>query len=329
MSDVLSPDAALAAELARLKAAHSNTRELYREVCALLFFRFGITPTANRLYQLVRKGSMGTPTEILAEFWSTLREKSRVRVERPDLPPDLQAAAGDLIAALWEKSTTAAHAALEAVRAEVRVERDAAAAEVAAARDAAAHAERTLEEHRAARLAAQARLQELEPALAAAEAARQTLHAEVERLQRDVQARDAALAQARADFARELDKLRADTARAEARLHAAEKRALLETEHERRISARLIKERDAAVRRADESDAQRRAERQALQAQLGDARQQIGVLEGSLAALQRVNADAEKARRVRQRAPAKSASGRTTGPIGRPRPPTRALKKTR
>ncbi|WP_235091525.1 MULTISPECIES: hypothetical protein [Mycetohabitans] len=148
---------------------------------------------------------------------------------------------------------------------------------MAAAREAAAHAERT-------------RLQELEPALAVAEAARQTLHTEVERLQRDAQA----LAQAGADFARELDKLRADTARAEARLQAAEKRALLETEHERHTSARLIKERDAAVRRDDERDAQRRAEQQALQAQLGDARQQIGMLEGSLAALQRVNADAEK-----------------------------------
>ncbi|WP_237575551.1 hypothetical protein [Mycetohabitans sp. B8] len=154
-------------------------------------------------------------------------------------------------------------------------------AEVVAAREAAAHAERMLETHHAALLAAQARLQELEPALAAAEATRQTLHTEVERLQRDAQERDAALAQAR--------------------LQAAEKRALLETERERSTSARLIKERDAAVRRADESDAPRRAERQALQAQLGDARQHIGMLEGSLAALQRVNADAEKARRVRQR----------------------------
>ncbi|MCG1054593.1 DNA-binding protein [Mycetohabitans sp. B5] len=328
MSDALPPDAALATEIARLKAAHPNTRELYREVCALLFFHFGITPTANRLYQLVRKGSMGTPTEVLAEFWRELREKSRVKLDHPDLPTELRDAAGTLIATLWERATATAHAALEDMRAEVRVERDAAAAEVAAAREAAAHAERMLETHHAALLAAQARLQELEPALAAAEAARQTLHTEVERLQRDAQERDAALAQARADFARELDKLRADTARAEARLQAAEKRALLETEHERRTSARLIKERDAAVRRADESDAQRRAERQALQAQLGDARQQIGVLEGSLAALQRVTADAEKARRVRQRTPTKTASGRATGPIGRPRPPTRALKKT-
>src|ERR1700675_4395173 len=116
MSDVVSQDAALPAEIERLKAAFPKTRELYREVCALLFFHFGITPTANRLYQLVKRGSMGTPTDVLAEFWTTLREKSRVRLERPDLPPDLQAAAGELVAALWDKSTAAAHAALEELR---------------------------------------------------------------------------------------------------------------------------------------------------------------------------------------------------------------------
>jgi hypothetical protein len=48
MSDVLSPDAALAVGIERLKVAFPKTRELYREVCALLFFRHGITPTANR-----------------------------------------------------------------------------------------------------------------------------------------------------------------------------------------------------------------------------------------------------------------------------------------
>jgi hypothetical protein len=49
-------------------------------VCALLFFRFGQTPTANRLYQLVKRGSMGTPAAVLGEFWTELREKSRVRI---------------------------------------------------------------------------------------------------------------------------------------------------------------------------------------------------------------------------------------------------------
>ena len=55
----------------------------------LLFFRHGIAPTANRLYQLVKKGSMNAPAEALARFWATLREKSRVRIEHPDLPAEL------------------------------------------------------------------------------------------------------------------------------------------------------------------------------------------------------------------------------------------------
>jgi hypothetical protein len=117
MSDVLSPDAALTTEIARLKATHSNTRELYREVRALLFFRFGITPTANRLYQLVRKGSMGTPTEVLAEFWRELREKSRVKLDHPDLPTELRDAAGTLLATLWERAAATAHAVLEDIAA--------------------------------------------------------------------------------------------------------------------------------------------------------------------------------------------------------------------
>ncbi|MEI6003533.1 DNA-binding protein, partial [Paraburkholderia bengalensis] len=58
-SHVPSDDARLATDIDRLKAAFPKTRELYREVCALLFFRYGQAPTANRLYQLVRRGSMG------------------------------------------------------------------------------------------------------------------------------------------------------------------------------------------------------------------------------------------------------------------------------
>src|SRR6516225_701457 len=124
----------LATEIARLKADFPKTRELYREVCALLFFRFGQTPTANRLYQLVRRGSMGTPAAVLGEFWAELREKSRVRIEHPDLPADLRDAAGELVATLWTRATASAQAELDALRAEVEEERAAAGQRVAAAR---------------------------------------------------------------------------------------------------------------------------------------------------------------------------------------------------
>ena len=62
------------AEVERLRAQFPDTQELYREVSALLFFRYGITPTANKLYQLVRKGSMSAPAEALNKFWETILE---------------------------------------------------------------------------------------------------------------------------------------------------------------------------------------------------------------------------------------------------------------
>src|SRR3546814_7406424 len=77
-------NAELAHDVDALRERFTQTQELYREVCALLFFRYGITPTANKLYQLVRKGSMSAPAEALSKFWEDLREKSRARIERSE-----------------------------------------------------------------------------------------------------------------------------------------------------------------------------------------------------------------------------------------------------
>jgi chromosome segregation ATPase len=285
MSDVLSDETRLAAEIERLKAELPKTRDLYREVCALLFFRFGVTPTANRLYQLVKRGSMSTPTQVLGEFWTELREKSRVRIEHPDLPAELQAAAGELVATLWRRSTASAQGALDALRAEVEAEQAAARNEVTSLQADLARTETALEQRTAALLAAQVRIQELEQAQAAGEATRRALETDIARQQDEVGSRDRALVQARADFSGELEKLRASTDLAQERLRAAEKRALLEIERERVASARSQNDLEAVARRAEEGETRHRAEIQALQAQLGDARHRAGVVEGSLEAL--------------------------------------------
>lgn len=272
MSDVQPDEVRLAAEIDRLKVEFPRTRELYREVCALLFFRFGITPTANRLYQLVKRGSMSTPTQVLGEFWVELREKSRVRIEHPDLPAELQAAAGELVATLWTRSTASAQVALEALRVEAEAEKVAAQNTVTSMQGELGRTETALEQRTSALLAAQVRIQELEQGQAAGEATRRALEAEIARLQDENAARDRALVQARADFSEELEKLRASAGLAEDRLRATEKRALLEIERERVASARLQKELDAATRRAEQGEARHRSELQAVQAQLADAR---------------------------------------------------------
>jgi len=333
MSDLVADESRLIAEIDRLKADFPKTRELYREVCALMFFRFGITPTANRLYQLVRKGSMSTPTAVLGEFWAELREKSRVRIGHPDLPADLQAAAGDLVAALWSRSSTEAASALDALRAEVEAERAAAKAEVAALQTELSRTETALEQRTAALLTAQVRIHELEQARAADDASRRALQAEVERLKSDNADADRALAQARADFSSQLDRLRDDAGRAEERLRASEKRALQEIDRERVAAARLQKELDAATTRAEQRDMRQRKDLAALQAQLADTQHRCGMLEGQLDATRAANAacaaerDALRAERA-SRPPVRRASGRPAGgslraakPVARKRTP--------
>jgi hypothetical protein len=289
MSDVLPDETRLAAEIGRLKAEFPKTRELYREVCALLFFRFGLTPTANRLYQLVKRGSMSTPTAVLGEFWTELREKSRVRIDHPDLPADLGAAAGELVATLWTRATASAGTALDALRDEVEAQRAEAQQAVAAARAELARVETALEQRTAALLAAQVEVRELDKAQAEGHAQRQALEAELERRNTALAARDREMVEVREGFSRDLAKLREAAEREEERLRGSEKRALLEIDRERSAVTKLKKELDEATRRADRKDAGHRQASETLQAQLGDVRHQAGVLQGRLDAGQAEN----------------------------------------
>ena len=101
----MSEESEIQAEVEALRERFSDTKALYREVCALLFFRYGITPTASKLYQHVRKGSMSAPVEALAKFWEDLRGKARVEIDHPDLPKALKEAVFQLFFFLWTQAT--------------------------------------------------------------------------------------------------------------------------------------------------------------------------------------------------------------------------------
>ncbi len=313
MSDSITEENRLHAEIKRLKAQFPDTRDLYREACALLFFRFGITPTANRLYQLVRRGSMSTPVAVLAAFWAELREKSRVRIEHADLPAELREVAGEMVAALWRRAAGAADDALQALRIDVEAARLAAEAAVAAVQADLARTETALEQRTATLLAAQVRIHELEQAQAAAAATRDVLEGELARAHQTLRERDAALAQARTDFAAELDKQRTSTELAETRLQAAEKRALLEIERERTANTRLQRELGGAQQRAARDGERAQAEIQSLHTQLGDLRHQAGMLEGRIEAMWASHAaQAQELERLRQKASSPGSAPRRT-----------------
>jgi hypothetical protein len=278
-------DAEISRDIEALRERFTQTQELYREVCALLFFRYGITPTANKLYQLVRKGSMSAPSEALTKFWKDLREKSRSRVEHPDLPDGLKDVAGELVATLWTNAQVTAQESLTAYRAEAQemvVQAKATAAAATASRD----AERlAVQRVRNELKQAEAEISTQREALAVVEEVRTSLQLRLDEAKRDNATLQHQLETARREFTAELDKLRATAQLAEERSRSTEKRMLVDMDRERTASARRQKEIDTLAAESLRVAAEHRKELNLLQQTLGDSRQKNGQLEGALQAV--------------------------------------------
>jgi chromosome segregation ATPase len=312
----MTPDHALQAEIDALRVQHADTQALYREVCVLLFFRHGITPTANRLYQLVRKGSMSAPAQALASFWETLREKSRVRIEHPDLPDSLREAAAELTATLWREAQSAADAALDVFRDEARaqVARAQADAEASTARSVAMAA--TLDTQRLRIDEQAARLRQLEQALAHEQGARAALDSQLEDAATQRRELQLALEHAQDAFAAEREQQRAAAHHAQARHDADMKRALLEVDRDRTTAARLQKELTQVRQEAQVQAQQRLDEGQRLTEALTQQRQQY---DEATAALQEALRSRDQLGERLDRALAAQAAA---SPSPRPRPST-------
>ena len=285
MDTPLANEKQLLADIDHLREQFPQTQDLYREVCILLFFRYGMTPTANKLYQLVRKGSMSAPAEALNKFWEDLREKSRVRIEHPDLPEALKTAAGDLIATLWSAAQAQAHETLASFQGEAQVAVIEAKAALAAAEADRNNVGHTLQNVQLAFDQANERIAVLGQQLAACGATNAALESQLKQAKEENASHQQRLEDARRDFAAELDKLRAATQLAEERFRAGETRALLEIDRERSTVIRLQKELDAGRTAGNLVVERHHAEVAALQDQLGDFRQKAGMLEGNLQAV--------------------------------------------
>lgn len=278
----MNTEAQIQAEIAQLREHISDTQDLYREVCVVLFFRHGITPTANKLYQYVRKGSMSAPAEALAKFWENLREKSRIRIEHPDLPDTLKTAAGDLVATLWTQAQDAAEATLASLRSEAKASvqeaetrlRDAGTAKEAAERD----LRNATEEINLARSS----IRELEQTLAGEVATRAVLEVQLSSANQAVTDQHQAMAEARRDFSSELEKLRNALTVTEERHDAAESRALIEIDRERTKATKLQKELDLLRTSAVEMAGRHREELRTLQDEIGNHKRSLGNFEGEL-----------------------------------------------
>jgi DNA repair exonuclease SbcCD ATPase subunit len=281
-------DEEIARQVEVLKAQGKSTRELYQDVAGLLFFEFDITPTVNRLYKAVGKGSMSVPTEALRMFWREVREKyGRLRLEHVDLPGPMIRRFEELASATWQvalehaeqarvhhRSSLEAHLSeagvrireLERLNVLLARERDSALEAQTAADAAAAHAKAVLSENMSQISALQSQVQGLQAANARLVESERAL---------------------RADFQETLAQLRADFSAAQQRVASEERRVKLEMDAERQAGVRLRKENDKLIQKAND-------ERNALMKELGACQQsalgltrRIGELEGALAELRR------------------------------------------
>jgi chromosome segregation ATPase len=254
----MSAETEILSEVESLKVKFSDTRALYREVCALLFFRFGITPTANKLYQYVRRGSMNVPTEEVGKFWDELRHRARVDIQHPDLPDPIKAVAAEAIAALWSQATEAARGELAAARLEFQQEAEQARAGRDAAEQSVVRMHAAAEQQRADLERAQAESRATREELEAERRAHAGTQARVQQMQSQLEEAGRQQRALQDGFAAELAKTREAVEAANERAAGAERRALKEIEQERQARARADSAAEAARQKLGEVEAQAR-----------------------------------------------------------------------
>ena len=266
-------------EVDALREKFSDTKALYREVCALLFFRYGITPTASKLYQHVRKGSMSAPAEALAKFWEELRGKARVEIDHPDLPDALKEAAAQAVSVLWTEATQLARTELAVFRAEAHSEAQKAHADLQEAQRMNIALEAQAQTAQSSVTNLQTRLQSLSDALENERRAHAASTVRGEALSRQVDELKVEQSKSREHFSTELEKSRAAIDEAAQRTIEAEHRALREIDRERTARAQSDKQLEQLRGKFAETERdqyakliQAEAAQMQLQAQLDSAR---------------------------------------------------------
>ena len=251
----MSEESEIQAEVEALRERFSDTKALYREVCALLFFRYGITPTASKLYQHVRKGSMSAPAEALAKFWEDLRGKARVEIDHPDLPDALKQAAGQTVSVMWTQATELAREELAVLRVEAHAEAHSAQAGLQQALQRSAVLETQIQTAQTKVTELETRAQALAAELEQERRAHAASTARGEALSRQVDELKLEQSKSRQHFSAELEKGRQAIADAAQRATEAERRALREIDQER--TARSHSEKQVEQMRAKLAEAER------------------------------------------------------------------------
>lgn len=301
MNNIVVNEQQIQTEIDQLRGQFPETQDLYREVCVLLFFRYGVTPTANKLYQYVRRGSMSAPADALNKFWSELREKSRVRIERTDIPEKICESAGNFIAALWNEAQEAAQAGFSELIDNAISEILQFKLQAEAAKENTVQTELLLVESQVRLESALKRVSEADyllsvntETLTEQENAFKTLQNERDNLQRLFKA-------ARAGFSCDLDKLNASLIKAEERYLTMEAKSMLEVDRTRQNATKLEKELHKHRESTKSEQTSYQKELSSFHNIITEQREKIGMLNGQLSMIVNQQKDTTKQLRLKER----------------------------
>lgn len=282
MNNVIVNEQQLQIEIDKIKSQFAETKDIYREVCVLLFFRYGITPTANKLYQYVHRGSMSAPADALNKFWLELREKSRVRIERTDIPENIAIAAGDLIVTLWNEAQKAAQDGFSELANNAASEISQFKLQAEVANQKSAKTEIIINESDIELENTLKRLSETEYLLSVNTDTLTKQESALKTLQNERGNLMLSLETARNEFSSDLEMMNVSLSKAEERYRLLEAKSLLEVDRARQHVSKLEKELTKLRETTKLNQASQQKELSLLQNNITGQREKIGMLNGQL-----------------------------------------------
>ncbi|MGP1718184.1 MAG: DNA-binding protein [Methylophilus sp.] len=282
-----SNEAKLVQDVETLRIQFPQAKDLYREVCRLMFFRYGIQPTANKLYQLVRKGTMSIPAQAVSNFWSELRLKNRVDIEHSGLPDSLREFAGEALSTLWKSALEVArqnvkekHSAINGLESSNRLELENCKAQLKKLE--------SLNIEQSSELAMlRKQLQESEKRFLIDHQVSATHKESVKTLQYEKSALEGSLKSINNEFDTELNKLHAALKFSEERFRKLEAKSFLDVDRERQRTYKLESEIAELKKALLTEHAVNKSQSAKNQKLVNELRENVGVIKGQLKESQR------------------------------------------
>jgi chromosome segregation ATPase len=287
MTSIHINEAKLVQDVEVLRTQFPQVKDLYREVCRLMFFRYGIQPTANKLYQLVRKGTMSTPAQAVNSFWNELRLKNRVDIEHSTLPDNLREFAGEALGTLWKSALEIAkqnvkekHSAINSIESNNKLELESCKAQLkkTEALNAEQHSELIM---------LKKQMQESEKRFLIDHQVSANHKESVKTLQSENSALEDMLKSMKNEFSAELNKLHAALKLSEDRFRKLEAKSLVEVDRERQRAYKLESEISELKKSLLKEHAATKSQASKNQKLVNELRENVGMIKGQLKESQR------------------------------------------